>query len=65
MAFYKLVRAYTRFVFMHLTDEDKFIKEVSEKMAVEILRENMDKLRTVFRGDDPAKYIPELRKNEG
>ncbi|UZN23383.1 DUF2254 domain-containing protein [bacterium 3DAC] len=64
MAFYKLVKAYTRFVFMHLTDEDKFIKEVSEKMAVKILKDNLEKLRAVFRGDDPAKYIPELRKNE-
>ncbi len=64
MAFYKLVKAYTRFIFMHLTDEDKFIKEVSEKIAIEILNKNIDNLRTVFRGDDPAKYIPELKKDE-
>ncbi len=64
MAFYKLVKAYTRFLFMHLADEDKFIKEISQKMAISILKDNIENLRAVFRGDDPTKYLPELKVGE-
>ena len=65
IAFYKLVKAYTKFMFMHLSDEDQFILEIGKKQAIQILRENKEILKHVFRGDDPEKYIPELKQSEG
>ena len=60
IAFDKLVDAYLKFTFMHLSDEENYIRQLSEKQAINILKENLEKLKTVFRGDDPSKYIPEL-----
>jgi len=65
IAFDKLVDAYLKFTFMHLSDEENYIRQLSEKHAINILKENLEKLRTVFRGDDPSKYIPELRTEKG